>query len=57
MSLCNNLADLQVGLVMLLKPDAHRLKGELIVASRIVHPEIKCQTSNHCGGDAVGIIK
>jgi hypothetical protein len=33
------------------KPQAHRLKCKLVVASRIVHPEIERQTSDHRGGN------
>lgn len=30
----------------------HGLKGELVVAHRIVHPEIECQTADHGCRDA-----
>jgi hypothetical protein len=39
------------------KSEAHRLECELVVASRIVHPEVECQTADHYSGDAVAIIK
>jgi uncharacterized protein (DUF779 family) len=52
-----NLAGLPVRLSRSSKPEAHSLKGELVIGSRIVHPEIERQTSNHCGSNATCAIK